>query len=241
MNADDDNELSDGDSSSAPKCTAPLHDRRNVAGLVENDTTAEHTEPAFATLDELNHTDALALIVDTDDANDAHWPAPFFHRPATDDAFVTEPPQPCVIVVTAPPDALVHASTDGPTAPLAVEFANTLTEYAVAFEPHTSVTECGPAYAGANCQYETHDTPAAFVNVAVVTFCTAYVVQPASVAHALLFEDGVAYTLYRLSGDAMHPPTPVNDAYVSVWNTTLDDDEACTAGYTELTLEFCTF
>jgi len=79
------------------------------------------------------------------------------------------------------------------------------------------------------------------VNDAVVAFETEYVWQPASLAHALLFDDGVAYTLYRLSGDAMQPPTPVNDAYVSVWNATIDVDAPCAGGYTEFKLEFCTF
>jgi len=73
----------------------------------------------------LNHNDAGALIVETLDSNELQTPL-VFHNPPTADEFVTALPQPCVMVVTAPP-RLVHCMIDGPTDPDTVEFETTTT------------------------------------------------------------------------------------------------------------------
>jgi hypothetical protein len=123
-----------------------------------------------------------------------------------------------VNVETLPFNTLVHNNTDGPTEPLNVEFDNTVTLYCTdAFAPaHTSVTECGPPYNGEKRQYDTHDDPLDDTYDDVVTFNTLTDTHPASLAHDETFDDRVAYTWYKLIGDAMHPPTPVNDAYDNV-------------------------
>jgi len=104
--------------------------------------------------------------------------------------------------------------------PLNVEFDITDTLYRVTTDTfdiaHTSVTECGPPYTDAKRQYDTHDAPDNDTYDAVVTFNTLYVTHPASLAQLVLFDTKLAYTWYKLNGDAMQPPTPVNDAYVNV-------------------------
>jgi len=94
-NTDDpDNEDNPDDNHNEPRYTAPLHCNRNNNGLVENDTAATHTDAAFATLVELNHTDAGALIVVAFDTIDAHTPRASFHKPPRDVTFVNKPPHP---------------------------------------------------------------------------------------------------------------------------------------------------
>jgi hypothetical protein len=67
---------------------------------------------------ELNHTDAGALSVDDEPADtDAHAPDAFVQKPASDATLLARPPQPSVMVDTAPLDASVKDSADGITEP----------------------------------------------------------------------------------------------------------------------------
>jgi hypothetical protein len=73
-----------------PRYTEPPHDKRNTIGLVAKYTVATHTDCAFATLDELNHTDAAALIEVAFDDTLTQEPCPFFHNPPIELTFVTD-------------------------------------------------------------------------------------------------------------------------------------------------------